>query len=1098
MLCFLLAAMMPSCIIAQTVIMPAVGHNDTTMSYAELFDDGGPSGTYSNICNGSYTFHTVNPAGHYRIAVESFLANTTARLTIRNGTVGGYTIATYLFSGTDTLYSSGNTVSISFMADDDSTSQGFKVVLCEFDTPLPGSVSASFLDSNTAVLHFNNFDTLATWYIDYAIVDSTINFNSFFSNPANYTSSIISSDSLIVPDVPVGFYVVYRFYTLPVSECSPPPRYGNGPAWNRPFDCPCISPTGYTVTALPDSIRISWTNGTSVDYWHIWTIGSSLDTLVPGTDTAITFPYTYTCNISVVFIQNVCNYDCNFLTCYIPAGGCQQTVSGLTCTNRTSNSIDLIWNDVQDSAARYVLSMQRENIMQPPAYTVVDTFPFGTTTYSATGLEPHTYYNFMIRVICGDGSPGCHSVTCRGTTTLDNCIDYYDLHGNNNIHFTHGTYNDPALSHSFSSNCHASITDTNLLDPKTGNHLRCVPPGESVSFRLGNALTGAEAETVTFDYMVDSTDKDMLVLKYAVVMQNPNHNVENQPHFTMEILDNTGNIIDTNCCYADFAADSSHAWNNVYNTNIIWRDWTVAGIDISQYHGQNIKIRFTTKDCALSAHFGYAYFTIHCDSKRIDLINLCDAPDSVRLRAPLGFLYRWTVGDDTTVISIANEIVVPADSNLYICRASFITNPDCYFHVSSRAVLPYPKAAFDYSIDTCGQQIRLINRSHVDIDSVYLPFVRQTIDRLYWVVNGDTLLGDTLTIAIRSDTSYSVALHCSLSEGICSDSTSVIINPLTYHTLSILGDTTFCNGDTITLRIRQHPLDDTDFLWHDATTDTIRHFIATADTSFYVIFNYHSCTDTVFHHIRVLETNNDTLVLESCPGGIDTLGFREKLTGTYTQFLTNRYGCDSLSTLDLTVHPAFYDTVSVVTCDEPFFNFEFSEDSSGDYTHTYSTLFGCDSIYHLHFLRHKGFYDSISVEIYYGDKYVDDNFSESEAGTYHTIHTDSYGCDSVYTLTLNTIRLLFPNAVTPDGDGYNDILEIVGLMDATIFDTPRLYVYNRWGRLVYRCDNIRSRDDFWNPQKTNSPDGTYFYRFIVNTHGHNISHTSVVEVIRKH
>lgn len=81
-----------------------------------------------------------------------------------------------------------------------------------------------------------------------------------------------------------------------------------------------------------------------------------------------------------------------------------------------------------------------------------------------------------------------------------------------------------------------------------------MPNGEKASVKLGNSSTGAEAESISYDYFVDTTQFDMLTLKYAVVLQNPDHTLENQPRFTLEILDSSGVLIDSTCAFADFYA----------------------------------------------------------------------------------------------------------------------------------------------------------------------------------------------------------------------------------------------------------------------------------------------------------------------------------------------------------------------------------------------------------------------------------------------------------------------------------------------------------------------------------------------------------------
>lgn len=1093
----LIAVLLPLFSVSQTVIMPTTGSGDTTMSYAEVYDDGGPYGNHSQICNASYTFHTINSIGRYRVEVQSNLTHPVgnARLNIYNGGISTSNLMCSFPTGTGGVYySSGNSVTVNFTADDDMPTQGFKIILCEFDNDVASQPNMSYTDSTTLRVRWNGRFASTQWRVDWAIVCENVDLDTFFANPSNYTSDTLSTRELYIYNIPVGCWVVYRIYADPVTECSPTVS-GNGPVYQAPFVCPCFGPANISIVELEDSLVVSWTSDTVPESWHLWTLYGEVDTMLAGTVNSITIPYDYPCSGSGLHIVNNCNYGCNVQYLALPSGGCQQTVGGIQIGAVTATSIEVFWNNVEDSASRYMLSMS------PISYSgwmFEDTLAYGDTSYLFNGLAPLTQYDFQVRVLCSDGQLGCYPRSRVYTTLMDNCIDYSDPYNSPQVKYTFGSYANPTQYIGRSIGRHTVMTITTQRDFNTGGNLLCVPPGEQASFKLGDDNVGATGETVTYNYFVDSVDKDMLVLKYAVVMQNPNHTSQNQPRFTMEILDENGVLIDSTCCYADFVAGNSLGWNTVLGTNVIWKDWTTVGIDIARYHGQMIKIRFTTKDCADGGHFGYAYFTVHCDSKRIALVNLCESLDSVRLRAPAGFEYRWMRGDDPTVISTQNEIMVPADSSVYRCFATFIGKPECNFVVTSRAVLPYPKAAFNYSVDTCAQRIYLYNRSYVDIDSVYLPYVRQTVVDPVWIVNSDTLRGDTVSVDASTPVPYNITLFCSLSQSICTDSTSLQLNPAISHSLRIIGDTTACSGDTVRLSLAVAPFDEISFHWNNNSTDTLCSFIANADTTLFVVSTYKFCTDTIYHNIRTFNKNNDTVALVTCLTPIDTLGFNVDSSGIYTHYYTNRFGCDSLISLNLLIPPSYYDTVSAVTCNEPFINGEFSEDSTGTYTHIYSTVNGCDSIYHLQFYRHPLFADTTDAEILYGDTYTFHNTTYDATGQYQSVYIDRYGCDSTYALNLNVIHLWFPNAVTPNGDGYSDILEIVGLLGSTIFDTPKISVYDRWGRLIYHCENIKSLSDFWDPNKTDSPDGTYFYRFTVSTSNHQIQHNSPVEVVRTH
>jgi gliding motility-associated-like protein len=68
-------------------------------------------------------------------------------------------------------------------------------------------------------------------------------------------------------------------------------------------------------------------------------------------------------------------------------------------------------------------------------------------------------------------------------------------------------------------------------------------------------------------------------------------------------------------------------------------------------------------------------------------------------------------------------------------------------------------------------------------------------------------------------------------------------------------------------------------------------------------------------------------------------------------------------------------------------------------------------------------------------------------------------------------RLVVPNAITPNGDGPNDIFYIEGL---EMFPKTRILVYNRWGLLIYESDDYKND---WDGTIDGKPlsDGVYFY-----------------------
>ena len=109
-----------------------------------------------------------------------------------------------------------------------------------------------------------------------------------------------------------------------------------------------------------------------------------------------------------------------------------------------------------------------------------------------------------------------------------------------------------------------------------------------------------------------------------------------------------------------------------------------------------------------------------------------------------------------------------------------------------------------------------------------------------------------------------------------------------------------------------------------------------------------------------------------------------------------------------------------------------------------------------------------------------------------------YDCHDTISKVVTIINdnLIFPNALTPNGDGINDIFYIKNLIEGQAFPDNELAIYNRLGRRVFFKQDIRNKEDFWDPALTNSPTGTYFYRFIGRGPIRDVELIGAVEVLK--
>ena len=115
------------------------------------------------------------------------------------------------------------------------------------------------------------------------------------------------------------------------------------------------------------------------------------------------------------------------------------------------------------------------------------------------------------------------------------------------------------------------------------------------------------------------------------------------------------------------------------------------------------------------------------------------------------------------------------------------------------------------------------------------------------------------------------------------------------------------------------------------------------------------------------------------------------------------------------------------------------------------------------------------------------------------------GPDTLYAVCRDTLEqkvtivndwLQFPSLVTPNGDGINDRWEVVNLVEWGVYSMNEIWIYNEWGVLVFHAKNVRTHDEFWDPNATNSPDGTYYFRFTGKGEYGITKNNGVIEVLR--
>ena len=128
-----------------------------------------------------------------------------------------------------------------------------------------------------------------------------------------------------------------------------------------------------------------------------------------------------------------------------------------------------------------------------------------------------------------------------------------------------------------------------------------------------------------------------------------------------------------------------------------------------------------------------------------------------------------------------------------------------------------------------------------------------------------------------------------------------------------------------------------------------------------------------------------------------------------------------------------------------------------------------------------------------------------------TLHIETEdGCASEIAHTVVIEQdLVFPNIITPNGDGINDVFAIenlntnVNLEDPDEYRTNKLFIYDRWGKKVYSAKNYDtfSRDgqislgqQFFDGSSLN--DGVYYYSFYYKGKAKTVNYNGSLTIMR--
>ncbi|MEP7264896.1 MAG: gliding motility-associated C-terminal domain-containing protein [Bacteroidota bacterium] len=298
------------------------------------------------------------------------------------------------------------------------------------------------------------------------------------------------------------------------------------------------------------------------------------------------------------------------------------------------------------------------------------------------------------------------------------------------------------------------------------------------------------------------------------------------------------------------------------------------------------------------------------------------------------------------------------------------------------------------------------------------------------------------------------------------------------------------------------------------------------------------CDSVITTTLIVDSVHNETVNALICAGNIYHLpgGSNVTLPGIYIDTLQTPAGCDSIITTTLAYHPPIIDSVitTAVTCNgaadgtitvlasngSPPYLYQvrfvainstgvFNDLDTGTYTYIIVDSIGCKAIGTAVITEP----DPITIEVHPDITYIDANepvqlivtCTNCANATFQWTPPDFLSCDTCFnpvatpdndinyqvsviitsngkTCTADTITYIhvnphffLPNSFTPNNDGKNDVLEILGDNKVNAADFE-ITIYNRWGQPVFKSNDINFQ---WNGTFNNKKATSGIYQYII-------------------
>ncbi len=664
-----------------------------------------------------------------------------------------------------------------------------------------------------------------------------------------------------------------------------------------------------------------------------------------------------------------------------------------------------------------------------------------------------------------------------------------------------------SLVSGFSSSQHVLQTAGGFDPAVGGTILPVVATGAgSSSLMLGDgAVTGGYASRASISFTVDASSTNF-TYRYAVVLEDPisGHTDPERPYFKVKLRDQTGTIL---ACgdYEVMAKPPITGFFQVGSSSVYYRPWTSVFVPLVTYVGQCVTLEFTSSDCALGGHFGYAYIDADCSpSGLVSSSPAVCGGNSITLTAPAGAAtYDWentSAGGSTGIVgSDTNQVVVVNLGGTYQVTMTSVMGPSCNsvmtVTVPSNPNNPVP--AFSADTVCAGTPTTFVD----------LSTPTDSISHWDWDFNNDGIVDDTTqnpTYTYPTGGTQQVVL--SITWGPCVVSLTQNIYVIPTGAVNITSVPTQCTTNPAFNLTASAP----GGVWSGTgiTSSSAGTFSpSTAGPGIHTItytVGGSACPSTDTIQINVLQGGNAgfSLPANMCVGSTTLINLNNTFTtgtpgGTWsgpgvTGNMFDPTGLTGSNTITYTVGSGICQQTSSQTVNINSVNAAFTATpNSGDAPLVVDFINGSTNANVYQWTFGNG---SSSVN-------TNDSTVYMNQGTYTVtlIATNSStGCADTVSVTIQVFEhsiLTIPNVFTPNGDGNNDIFSPI-MADGLVGYS--MQIYDRWGLKMYEGTNYNSG---WEGKAKNgspAPDGTYYY--IVSGKGidsKEYKFTGYVQLIRK-